>query len=214
MSFLLRLREHARWRLRLTLEERSKRAVRCLGLKASDAVLDCGANVGEMTAVMAEGGAMVHAFEPNPYACGVLRQKFQGNPRVRIHEAAVHTADGFLPLYLHQNSEQDEVHWSNGSSLMAEKPNISRDRFLTTRTIDLAAFMATLPGRVRLLKMDIEGAEVEVLRHLIDSGALDKVDFLFVETHEKKMPWLAEATAQLKADLAAHPSCQARFDWV
>jgi hypothetical protein len=64
------------------------------------------------------------------------------------------------------------------------------------------------------LKMDIEGAEVEVLRRLIETGALDKVDVLFVETHEKKMPWLEPVTTKLKNEIRAHPTCRVRFDWV
>ena len=210
----MRILEHLRWWLGLTPEARSKRAIRRLGLRKTDTVIDCGANVGEMTAVMAEGGARVHAFEPNPHACAVLRRKFQSDPRVQIHEAAVHTSDGALRLYLHENSGQDEVYWSNGSSLLADKPNVCGERFVEVRTIDLAAFIAALPDRVRLIKMDIEGAEIDVLRHLIETESLTRVDFMFVETHEKKMPWLAPATAELKAELTAHPTCQARFDWV
>jgi len=206
--------EHFKWLLGLTLEAQSRRAIRRLGLGKTDTVIDCGANVGDMTALMAEGGATVHAFEPNPHACVVLREKFQNNPRVQINEAAVHITDGSLRLYLHENSSEDEVYWSNGSSLLADKPNVSNERFVEARTIDLAAFIKALPDRVRLLKMDIEGAEVEVLRRLIETGSLDKVEFLFVETHEKKMPWLEPATNKLKSELAAHPTCRARFDWV
>ena len=214
MSWSARIFDHLRWRLGLTPEARSKRAIRGLGLRQADTVIDCGANVGEMTAVMAAGGATVHAFEPNPHACEVLRKKFGSNTRVHVHEAAVHTAEGTLRLYLHENSSQDEVYWSNGSSLLAEKPNVSAERFVEARTVDLASFINALPGRVRLLKIDIEGAEVEVLRWLLEAGSLDKVDVLFVETHENKMPWLQPATATLKKELAAHPTCKARFDWV
>jgi FkbM family methyltransferase len=214
VGLLARILDHVRWRLGLTPEARSKRAIRELGLREADTVIDCGANVGTMTSVMAEGGATVHAFEPNPHACVVLRRKFEHNPRVKVHEAAVHISDGTLRLHLHENSIQDEVYWSNGSSLLADKPNVSGERFVEVRTVDLAAFIGALPGRVRLLKVDIEGAEVEVLRRLIEAGSLDKVDILFVETHENKMPWLQPATAKLKKELAAHPTCQARFDWV
>lgn len=206
MHWFARIRDHLHWRLGLTPEARSKRTIRRLGLQEAHTVIDCGANVGDMTAVMAEGGATVHAFEPNPHACSVLRKKFEHNPRVHIHEAAVHVSNGTLRLYLHENSSQDEVYWSNGSSLLADKPNVSDERFVEAQTVDLAAFIDALPGRIRLIKMDIEGAEVEVLRRLIETGSLDKVNFLFVETHEEKMPWLAPVTAKLKAELAAHPS--------
>jgi len=214
MGWIHRGIKHVKWLFGLTSEERSRRAVRQLRLGPDDIAIDCGANVGEMTTVMAETGATVHAFEPNPHACAVLRQKFADHPRVHIHEAAVHTAEGSLPLYLHENSEKDEIYWSNGSSLLADKPNVSRDRSVTVLLVDLGAFIMALPGRVRLLKMDIEGAEVEVLRDLLQRDILDKVDFLFVETHEIKMPWLTRATVHVKEGLAAHATCRARFDWV
>jgi hypothetical protein len=43
------------------------------------------------------------------------------------------------------------------------------------------------PG-LRLIKMDIEGSEIEILTDLMQSGALPDVDYLFVETHQQHCP--------------------------
>ena len=53
----------------------------------------------------------------------------------------------------------------------------------TVRAIDLAE---KLPARVDLLKMDIEGAEFDVLEHLLNRGVINKVHNLAVELHPSR----------------------------
>ena len=53
--------------------------------------------------------------------------------------------------------------------------------------INFSNFINELEGRVRLVKMDIEGAEIEVLNSLIDTDQVRKVDMILVETHETKI---------------------------
>lgn len=206
--------DYLRWAMGWTPEGSSRRAIRKLKLEPGQLVLDCGANVGEMTEVLAANGSTVHAFEPNPHAFAVLNRKFAGRSNVHCHNAAVGTAHGHMPLYLHENSDSDEVLWSNGSSLLREKSNVAKDRFIKVEVIDLGDFILNLNSRIRIMKMDIEGAEVEVLQHLLASGAMDRVDCAFVETHEKKIPSLVEGTTKLKTAFLDHPTCNVSFDWV
>ena len=64
-------------------QERNQRAAMARGLlqgilsmlKPGDLVLDCGANVGAVTGPLAETGATVHAFEPDPFAFEKLKKK-------------------------------------------------------------------------------------------------------------------------------------------
>ena len=44
-------------------------------LGPGDVAIDCGANLGAITRIMARGGAEVHAFEPNPDAYAVLKAR-------------------------------------------------------------------------------------------------------------------------------------------
>ena len=46
--------------------------------------------------------------------------------------------------------------------------------------------------------MDVEGAEIELINHIIDTGAINKVNYLICETHEKKNKFLLEGTKLLK----------------
>ena len=69
--------------------------------------------------------------------------------------------------------------------------------------IDIDAFVRQLGKRVRLMKVDIEGAEIEVLNRLMDTGAIDLIDHVIVETHEEQMPHLVVPTQALRARIAS-----------
>jgi len=210
----LRLPGYLKWRLGLTAEARSWRALERVAPPAGAVALDCGANVGAMTAALARRGATVHAFKPNPHAFGVLADRFDKAPRVVCHNAAVGCSAGRMPLFLHELSDKDEVLYSNGSSLLSDKPNVSPDRSIEVDVVDLAEFIRGLSSEVAVMKMDIEGAEVVVLDHLLATGTMGLVREAFIETHEDKIPALATATARLKAALAMYPQCRVHWDWV
>ena len=60
-------------RLRRTIRPTAlERPIDGLGLGRGDLAIDCGANVGHVTAALARTGAEVHAFEPNPQAFSAL----------------------------------------------------------------------------------------------------------------------------------------------
>jgi len=78
-----------------------ERRVAALGIAAGDLAIDCGANVGNVTAALASRGAFVHAFEPNPDAFAVLAGRFRDSPSVVLHPQAVLDRAGRARLYLH-----------------------------------------------------------------------------------------------------------------
>ena len=63
--------------------------------------------------------------------------------------------------------------------------------------------------------MDIEGAEVPVLNHLIDTGGIDQVRLAIVETHERFSAQLAAATDALRDRLKSNGlDSKVRLDWI
>ena len=60
----------------------------CGVLRPGDVAIDCGANVGEVSARLLETGADVIAFDPEPWAVERLRERFQNEPRFTLHNAA------------------------------------------------------------------------------------------------------------------------------
>ncbi len=179
-----------------------------------DLVIDAGANVGRITFALALRGATVHAFEPNPVAFEALSRTFVGWPGVVLHNAAVATHDGEVRLYLHHRNRDEPLLYSTGSSTVADKVNVAKDDFVDVAAVDLARFILELGRPVHLLKMDIEGAEVELVPHLISSGAAQRVETTVVETHEAKTPTLVEATQAMRDQIVAAGLAQRiRLDW-
>lgn len=168
-----------------------------------DLVIDAGANVGRITFALALRGATVHAFEPNPVAFEALSRTLGGWPGIVLHNAAVSTREGRVRLYFHHRHREEPLAYSTGSSTVAEKVNVSRDDFVDVPAVDLARFVTDLGKPVSLLKMDIEGAEVELVPHLIASGAAERIETMVVETHEAKAPSLADATRAMRERIAA-----------
>ena len=192
---------------------RAERQFRAIPLGPGDIAIDCGANVGEITDHLARAGATVYAFEPNPFAFEALTRRFAGRANVHCLPRAVSHAAGTARLYFHEHSGQDEVQWSTGSSLLDFKGNVLKDKFVDVDTVDLAAFITSLGARVKVLKIDVEGVEVPIVRALIDTGAIDQVDHVFVETHEHKIPELRADTDALRALIRERGITHINLDW-
>lgn len=183
-------------------------------LGPGDVAIDCGANVGVFTTLMAQSGATVYAFEPNPAAFETLVAAVAGLPNVRPINAAVTTVPGPVKLFLHKWAEEDPVHWSTGSSLLESKNNVRKDHFTLVEGVPLARFIRDLGvDSIRLLKMDIEGAEVEVLNQLLDEGLHRVIDLAFVEVHDRRVPELREPTQRLRRRLEALGASHFCLDW-
>ena len=88
--------------------------------------------------------------------------------------------------------------YSTGSSLLSNKTNVDSNNFEKVSAIDLSEFIKNQRRPIRLLKIDIEGYEVELIPHLINNSALDYISFLLVETHEKKNAFLRAKTDLMK----------------
>ena len=183
-------------------------------LRRGTVAVDCGANVGNVTALLAERGAEVYAFEPNPAAFHVLERRFAGRPAVHCLQKAVAAMAGTSRLYLHVDANDDPVGWSAGSSLLQEKPNVDPGTCIEVETVDLDAFLAGLGRPVAVLKLDVEGAEIEILERLLDTGRLGDVWNVLVEMHDRKVPGLAERGAALRRRLDDERYAHVRLDWV
>jgi FkbM family methyltransferase len=126
-------------------------------------VFDVGANVGQYTLAASgrlSGWGEVHAFEPDPltYAWLVRNARLNALPNVRAVQTAVY--DTTEPLELYLATARD----TGSNSLVGEPwtPAGKRVRVRCT-TLDRYAAEHSIP-RVDVIKVDVEGAELGVLR--------------------------------------------------
>jgi FkbM family methyltransferase len=139
-------------------------------------VVDCGANIG-MSVLYFKGlypDARVLAFEPDPGAFACLRENVTGNalPDVRIENAAVTGVEGETDFFYDRVDPA-----SLRMSIVRER--MPKDR-RTVRAVRLSRF---LDEEVDFLKLDVEGAELDVIGELADARKLRLVRQMLVEYH-------------------------------
>lgn len=193
--------------------ERARRRFFAITLTEADIAVDCGANVGDVTAHLSESGATVYAFEPNPYAFAALSRRFADRPNVHCRQQGVLDRNDIRKLYFHEHSDYDELEWSTGSSLLDFKGNVRKDKYVDTPVIDLSEFIASIGKRVKVLKLDVEGVEGAIVRRLISSGVIHSIDHVFVETHDRKIPELKADTDELRRTVKTMNLAHVNLDW-
>ncbi len=184
-----------------------------VNLQPGDVAIDCGANVGNITARMASTGATVYAFEPNPYAFQILKRRFARAPNVHCINKGVLDRNDKLRLYLPKNACKHKIIWSEGSSLLSCKRDVNVETFIEISVIDLAQFINDLNTRIRVVKMDVEGVESQIINKLIDSGLIKKIELLLVELHDKQIPSLKKKTDKLRRRIVAEKLTNINLDW-
>ncbi|MEM1345490.1 MAG: FkbM family methyltransferase [Pseudomonadota bacterium] len=175
--------------------------------------LDCGANLGLYTRPLAERAAKVYAFEPDPWTAARLRENTADLGNVEVIEAAVGASEATIALYRAHGFEADPEGGSVSTTAFAEAATTDLTTRIEVPQIDLIGFIAGLEAQVSILKLDVEGAEVEILERLLDHAALAKLDHVFVETHELHIPPLLERTEALRQRTAGLDRPHIDLDW-
>jgi FkbM family methyltransferase len=182
-------------------------------LNEQDLCIDCGANVGKYTLMLAQTGAQVHAFEPDPDAFNQLSRTLMKMSNVTLWNAAVGTTDSEVPLFRAIQHSPGSTKHTVSSSILNESYRLEKESRTLVKQIDFGRFLDNLPKSPSLIKMDIEGAEVDILEMLFNTKRIEKIGTMFVETHEKQIPSLRSRTLALIAKVQTSPYSNINFDW-
>lgn len=183
-------------------------------LSQGDIAIDCGANIGDVTKILCETGARVYAFEPNPSAFLVLRSRMKRKKNVFCINKGVYDENTTMKLYLHERAPEDQVHWSTGSSLLPFKNNVCKNTFVQIEVIDLCGFIDRLNQPVKLLKLDVEGVEFRILKKLVETGLVFRIEHIFAETHEDKIPQLKKEYEEIQQLIAEKNIQHINLQWI
>lgn len=144
-------------------------------------VIDIGANAGQFTraALGAWPGAQVVAFEPLPGAADSLAEAVDPIGRVEIHRCAVGAEDGITTFVPHRHDLSSSV-----LPVAESAKALPWAEELPPESVELRRLDTVIDGRILarpvLLKIDVQGYELEVLRGATDT--LAQVDAILVET--------------------------------
>lgn len=187
-------------------------------LRPGDVVVDCGANRGDVTEVLASSGATVHAFEPDPYNVAHLQDRFATAANVALHAAAVGVQAGRVRLMRAANWDDNPDFASVKSTVVAGGHNIAEGEGIDVEMIDFPVFLRELLAehdRIAFVKMDIEGAELDLLSAMLEARLFDGIQLTVAETHERKFKDLRGRFADLRAAIAAaYPPARVNLDWI
>lgn len=125
-------------------------------LQPDDLVLDVGANIGNHTLYLASVvGCKVHAFEPNRHLCDALAQSIELNGqdhRVTVHQVGVSASKG-VARFSHLDA-------ANLGAQSLEQVQDADENTIQLVSLDQLEWSSP----VRMIKIDVEGMESEVLR--------------------------------------------------
>jgi len=151
-------------------------------VRRGDHVLDIGANLGVVSLRLSQlvgDTGIVHAFEPNPHISDLLSQSLDRNrfKNVRIHKCALGPEDGQLNLMVPSYN-------SGMATLSAAHTFGARDAIpVQVKTLSGLAGEIDL-SNVRLVKIDVEGFELEMLRGARQWLATQPPEALLFESNE------------------------------
>jgi FkbM family methyltransferase len=189
-------------------------------------VLDVGANCGAMTVHLARHhpDATIHAFEPGREARGYLERNTSAFPNVSVHPFGLYSTDQDAQLFI----TADDI---GQASIIAPEANAEATAEPEPVRLRSAAGWAAENhiDRIDILKIDVEGCEVEVLESLVP--LLPTVQVLYVEYDSRRarreLEHLLASTHELylammmaldqgeclyvRKDLADHPDARERL---
>ena len=173
-------------------------------VKPGDTCVNIGANVGYYTLQLANlvgAGGMVHAFEPNPNSCEILRRHIELNgfeERVLLHEKAVSESVGRQKFFFEGTSPLSSLGRPNsridGSCLQKDVELETIDHFFSQESV----------LRPDWFVIDVEGAEISVIRGGIETLQACDHDFgIVMELHPNVWSDFGESQDSFRSVVAA-----------
>ena len=176
-------------------------------IRPGDTVIDVGANIGAYSVLFAQWvGASGHviAFEPAPETHGALLRLIERNgltPRVTALQQAVSSQPGTAVFSAAGASGANRLAAADGPATL----------LVETTTID--AVCGRLQVRPRLIKIDAEGAELDVLRGARATIAAAGPDLrLYLEIHPQLWPHFGATREAIEAELLSQQLRVVRLD--
>ncbi|MBX2985401.1 MAG: FkbM family methyltransferase [Bacteroidia bacterium] len=146
------------------------------GKQLPQVILDCGANIGLSAFWFVKNfpNAQVHCFEPDSQVFDKLRHNLASfsNSQLTLYNEAVYIKDDTLNFI------------ADGRDGGMLKEDSSHEQTVKVKAIDFKKFLNSFDC-IDMLKIDIEGAEEQLIPHIKDE--LHKVQNIFIEYHQREV---------------------------
>lgn len=172
--------------------------------------VDGGAHAGVFSDVALACGGICYAFEPNIYLATFLKELYEDNKNLVFSQNALGTENKTAMFY---NCANDLT--SQGNSII--RANDAYNDGYAVQVIDFCEFLQkiiTKHKNISLIKLDIEGAEFDILERLIELDLHEKIEYIMVETHERYFDDGAQKMQKLKNLINSKNIKNIFLDWV
>lgn len=140
-------------------------------------IIDCGANIGMSVLYFSKlfPNSKIVAFEANPHAFRLLEKNVRDNrlDKVELHNRALYHKETEISFYIGDNVGTliGSINQNRGGSTeMKIQTKVLSDYLKNFETVDL-------------VKMDVEGAELNIISDLFETGSINKVKEYIIEYH-------------------------------
>ena len=182
--------------------------------------IDGGAHKGEAIEVLLDKRpdlkeCKVHFFEPNPNLIELLQNMAKESPYdVKVHHAALLDKNGEIDFL------ESVARWNTLASTVIPEMNeiwglkLDRENPHKVPTVSLSDFIGQFDDEDYLVvKLDVEGSEYTIVEDLFKTGAINKINEIYLEWHDHFFPHLKDKGNELRAKLAKS-KLKVRNDWM
>lgn len=154
-------------------------------------IIDCGSNIGMSTIYFKflYPNSKIIGFEPGQETFRVLHSNITNNhlTSAEIINAAVTNYDGEIDFFYDSNNV--------GSLRMSTKRERMPKQCKKIRAVRLSNY---INSEIDFLKLDVEGAELDVIEDIINSGKISYIKQMIIEYHHHLIPGVDEFSRLLR----------------
>lgn len=145
--------------------------------KKEPVIIDCGSHFGQSIIYfkLLYPKANIICFEPDDYTFSILKDNIESNgiQNIEMHNKAVADYDGEINFYNIEDNKSSVVMSTVRERVQNGKKNV----------VEATRLSNYINSTIDFLKMDIEGAELSVLKELIKSDKLRYIKQMVIEYH-------------------------------
>ena len=148
----------------------------------------------------------IYIFEPLPRFITLIKENFQGNDKVRVFDYGIGGKTEDLNLVI-----------SEDASYLISPREVENTEGMEIETVKIKSFKdaydETGVDKIDLIKINVEGAEYEIMQNIFDNDLVSKIDNFQIQFHNVTDD-CERLLLDIREKLSETHSLDWKFDWV